>query len=170
VEEGQSASWSADGKWLYYQRKGCIYKTPVDGGSEVTVRCDANIPLPASDGKTLFFSPGLFSNANEISKASPENGTAVPVARYARSRVPLWPTAPVRSPDDRWLAVPLKDGVTTNIWAIPTNGGPFRQITDFGSRATLIARQVSWSADGRTIYAAVVESDADIVLLDGIVP
>jgi Tol biopolymer transport system component len=167
--DGASASWSADGRWLYYQRTSCIYKTPVDGGSEMTVRCDANIPLPASDGKTLFFSPGLFSNANEILKASPENGTAVPVARYARSRVPMWPTAPVRSPDDRWLAVLLKDGATTNIWAIPTGGGPFRQITDFGSRAILIARQVSWSADGRTIYAAVVELDADVVLLDGIV-
>jgi Tol biopolymer transport system component len=76
----------------------------------------------------------------------------------------------VRSPDDRWLAVPLKDGATTNIWAIPTGGGPFRQLTDFGQRAILIARQVSWSADGKTVYAAVAETDSDIVLLDGIVP
>jgi hypothetical protein len=31
----------------------------------------------------------------------------------------------------------------------------------------LIARQVSWSPDGKFVYAAVVETDADIVLLDG---
>jgi hypothetical protein len=45
-----------------------------------------------------------------------------------------------------------------------------RQITDFGRRPVLIARQVSWSPDGRFIYAAVLEQDADILLLEGIVP
>jgi eukaryotic-like serine/threonine-protein kinase len=170
VSRAASASWSGDGRWLYFQRNNCIHKVSVDVEREVAVRCDANVPLPSSDGATLFFAPGLYSNANEIYKATPENGPAIPVARFARSRVPFWPTGPVRSPDDRWLAVPLKDGATTNIWAIPTNGGPFRQLTDFGQRAILIARQVSWSADGKTIYAAVAESDADIVLLDGIVP
>jgi hypothetical protein len=42
--------------------------------------------------------------------------------------------------------------------------------TDFARRAILIARLVSWSPDGRFIYAAVIEQDADVVLLDGIVP
>ena len=72
------------------------------------------------------------------------------------------------SPDDRWLAVPLKDGATTNIWAMPTDGGPMRQIADFGQRTILIARSVSWSSDSRSVYAAVAEMDADIVLLEGI--
>ena len=43
-----------------------------------------------------------------------------------------------------------------------------RQITDFGRRAILIARTVSWSSDSRSVYAAVAEMDADIVLLEGI--
>jgi Tol biopolymer transport system component len=64
--------------------------------------------------------------------------------------------------------VPLKDRGTTNIWAIPTDGGPFRQLTDFGSRATLITRQVSWSPDGEFIYAALLEIDTDVVLLEGL--
>jgi Tol biopolymer transport system component len=64
--------------------------------------------------------------------------------------------------------MPLRDAGTTNIWAFPTNGGPARQLTDFGQRPILIARQVSWSPDGTFIYAAVVETDADIVLLDGV--
>ena len=67
-------------------------------------------------------------------------------------------------------ALPLKDGTTTNIGTRPASGGSFRQITDFGRRAILIARQVSWSPDSRFIYAAVIEQDADVVLLDGIVP
>ena len=91
------------------------------------------------------------------------------VARYAPSRVPLWPTGFALSPDGRWLAVQLKDNGTTNIWAIPTDGGPYRQLTDFGRRPILIARQVSWSRDGKFIFAALAERDADIVLLDGIV-
>jgi hypothetical protein len=31
----------------------------------------------------------------------------------------------------------------------------------------LIARQLSWARDGKSIYAAVVDIDADIMLLDG---
>ena len=90
------------------------------------------------------------------------------VTRYPLSRVPLWPTGFALSPDERWLAVPLRDNGTTNIWVIPTGGGSYRQITDFGRQPTLIGRQVSWSRDGRFIYAAVAESDTDIVLLEGI--
>ena len=115
------------------------------------------------------FSPGSFLNANEIYKANPENGAAVIVAKYARSQVPFWPTGHALSRDGGWIAVPLKDGATTNIWAIPTSGGPFRQLTDFGRRAILIARQASWAPDGKTIYAAVAETNADVVLLDGII-
>jgi Tol biopolymer transport system component len=164
-----SAAWSRDGRWLYYQtQSACLEKIPADGGPAVHVRCDAGVPAPSPDGKTLYYAPRGFMNANEIYKASPENGAAVPLAQYARSRVPLWPTGYALSPDGRWIAVPLKDGATTNIWAIPTSGGSLRQITDFGRRAILIARQVSWAPDGKTIYAAVAETDADIVLLDGL--
>jgi Tol biopolymer transport system component len=172
---GASAAWSEDGRWLYYhtqepgQAHQCVSKVEVDGnGAPVRVRCNAAVPVPASDG-TLYFAPRGFWNANEIYKAKPENAdTPVLVTRYPLSRVPLWPTGFALSPDERWLAVPLRDNGTTNIWAIPTGGGPYRQITDFGRRPTLIARQVSWSKDGRFIYAAVSESDADIVLLEGI--
>jgi Tol biopolymer transport system component len=118
----------------------------------------------------LYFVPRGFWRANEIYKAKPENSaTPTLLTRYPITRVPLWPTGFALSPDERWLAVPLKDNGTTNIWAIPTDGGPYRQITDFGQRPTLIARQVSWSRDGKFIYAAVSDRDADIVLLEGVV-
>jgi Tol biopolymer transport system component len=131
----------------------------------VQVRCGAAVPAPASDG-TLYFAPRAFFNANEIYKAKPENGKAELVARYPASRVPLWPTGFALSPDERWIAVPLKDNGTTNIWTIPVDGGPFRQITDLGG-PTLIGRQVSWSRDGKFIYAAVAAIESDIVLLNG---
>ena len=37
-----------------------------------------------------------------------------------------------------------------------------------GERPTYIARRVSWSADGKAIFAAVGEGDADVVLLRGL--
>jgi hypothetical protein len=58
----------------------------------------------------------------------------------------------------------LTDGFTTNIWALSTSSGEWRQIMDFGNRPTFIARRVSWSLDGRYILAALGEGDADIVL------
>jgi hypothetical protein len=51
---------------------------------------------------------------------------------------------------------------------LPTKSGEWRQLTDFGGRATFIARRVSWSADGRALLAAVGEGDADIMLIDGL--
>ena len=74
------------------------------------------------------------------------------------------------SPDDRWLSMPLMDGATTNIWLLPTSGGSMKQITDFGNRAITIARHAAWSADGRHVYAAVAETETDIVLFEGLTP
>jgi hypothetical protein len=53
---------------------------------------------------------------------------------------------------------------------MPVHGGTMRQITDFGQRSVVIVRRVSWSPDGKCIYAAVADTDADIVMLDGLVP
>ena len=92
------------------------------------------------------------------------------VSRVAPSRNPFVPTSYELSPDGRWLATALRDAGRTNLWANPTAGGPMRQLTDFGLRPTLIARQVTWAPDGASIYAAVVETDADVVLLNGLLP
>ena len=52
--------------------------------------------------------------------------------------------------------------------ALVIDSGEWRQITDFGDRPTFIARRVSWSSDGRSIFAAVGEGDSDVVLLEGL--
>src|SRR6059036_1645958 len=145
----------------------CIERVPTEGGPAVRLRCEAANMAVSSDGSTIDFAPQL-SRPGEIRKAQPENGSSQPFAYVAPSRIPFVPQGYALSPDDHWLAMPLKHAGTTNIWAIPTDGGPMRQFTDFGQRPTLIARQVSWSPDGKFIYAAVVETDADIVLLDGL--
>ena len=45
-----------------------------------------------------------------------------------------------------------------------------RRLTDFGSRRVFISRRVAWSSDNKSVYAAVGDADADVVLLDGLLP
>ncbi len=61
-----------------------------------------------------------------------------------------------------------RDGATTNVWLVPTSGGPMRAVTDFGDRSVFIALWISWAPDSRRVNAAVADTDADIVALNGI--
>ena len=174
---GAAASWSDDGEWIYFitgatltRETECTHKIHVDGGPSVPVRCEAAGLNVTSDGSTAYF----MSNSHrpgEVWKASPLDAkTAEPLITNLALRIPIWPHQYSLSPDDRWLAAPLKDRGTTNVWIISTKDGSLRQITDFQQRATTIGRQVSWSSDNKYIFAALVETDADIVLLDGALP
>ena len=181
IPDGVFTYWSADGRWIYYvvprDKTSCIEKVGVEGGTPVGVRCDdAFSPAIAADGETLYYTTTLKRENGgldlEVRKARPESALSQALARVASSRVPVDPAFfhPILSPDGKWLAVPLMDGATTNLWALPAEGGPMRPLTDFGQRPTLIVRRISWSPDGKYLYAAVAETDADIVLLDGLLP
>ncbi|MBZ5590770.1 MAG: hypothetical protein LAP39_00930 [Acidobacteriia bacterium] len=179
VPRGSSATWSPDGRWLYYSvlRKAafCIEKVPVAGGTPVTVRCENSGPASVAADLTLYYTnqlKGLNGGwDSELRRARPEAAPSQVLARVAGSRVPVDPALcqPVLSPDGKMLVAPLLDGAASNLWAIPAEGGPLRPLTDFGQRPILIARRVSWSPDGKYIYASVAEMDADIVLFDGLV-
>jgi WD40 repeat protein len=148
-------------------------KVPVDGGLAVTVRTERLRSVIGLHGTSLYY---LFERPLvdgtpdfEIRVATPEDAPFRVLARIPASRVPIWQiVSPALSPDGKWLAQALTDGFTTNVWALSTTTGEWRQITDFGERATFIARRVSWSSDGRSILAAVAEGDSDIVLLEGL--
>jgi eukaryotic-like serine/threonine-protein kinase len=175
VKQGLGLAWSPDGKWVYYSDPpaGVLNKIPASGGAAVTVRSETARNVIGVYEDTLYYTVerALVDGRTdfEIRAATPESAPSRQLALIPASRVPPWQIVnPALSPDGRWLALPLTDGFTTNIWALSTESGTWRQVTDFGDRAIFIARRVSWSADGRSIFAAVGEGDADIVLLDGL--
>jgi Tol biopolymer transport system component len=177
---GLGPAWSSDGRWVYYATRAgaaatdvVLKKVPVSGGAAVTVTTERLRNVIGLDRTSLYYSferPLMDGRPEfEIRVATPEDAPFRVLARIPASRVPIWQIVnPVLSPDGKWLAQALTDGFTTNVWALSTTTGEWRQITDFGDRTTFIARRVSWSADGRSILAAVGEGDADIVLLEGL--
>jgi eukaryotic-like serine/threonine-protein kinase len=170
---GGWACWSPDGKWLYVSPPTAngfrIDKVRPDGTDLRPVRPDGRGPAVAADG-TLYYVVALegvngFSDM-EIHVAKPDNGpnkvlTRLPGSRLSSSLL----MQPVLSPDGKLLVVLLMDGPTTNMWTVETDNGNLGRVTDFGHQATFIARRVSWSPDGKSIYAAVGKGEADIVLL-----
>lgn len=174
---GVWACWSGDGQWLYFSAlEGGAYrinKVKIDGGQPVRVRDDNAVGCQStSDGSALYYAKVLAQATGawdfEIRRASPEDGPSAVIGRVAGARVPA--TAinihPMLSPDGRTLALPLIDGSTTNLWALPASGGDWRKLTDF-QRSVIIARRIAWSKDGEHIYASLSEVDSDIVMLAG---
>src|SRR6266446_5749292 len=177
---GLGPAWSENGRWVYYSTWSgvtatdvVLKKVPLDGGSAVTVRTERLRNVIGLHGATLYYvfeRPIVDGTPEfEIRAATPEDGPFRVLARIPASRAPIWQIVnPALSPDGKWMAQALTDGFTTNLWALSTTTGEWRQITDFGQRATFIARRVSWSPDGRFVLAAVAEGDSDIVLLEGL--
>jgi Tol biopolymer transport system component len=175
---GLGVTWSPDSKEIYYVESAAsaMKKVGVSGGEPVTVRAEPVRNLIGVHGATVYYvvERPLMDGRPEIEiRAAPlAGGRARVITTINASQVvlPHGPFNPALSPDGRWLAMPLIDGFTTNVWAVSTEDGRLRQVTNFGDRVVFIARRVSWSSDGRSILAAIGEGDADIVLLDGLIP
>jgi Tol biopolymer transport system component/predicted Ser/Thr protein kinase len=176
---GAWACWSGDGTWLYYSvlENGVyeIRKIRIADSRIVTVRTDNAIGCDlARDGSALYYGKVLTQSTGswdfEIRVASPEDGPSRLLGQVSGSRVPTTAVNfhALLSPDGAWLAMPLLDGATTNLWAISTVTGEWRQLTDFSDRNVMIARRIAWSRDGRHIYASVSDVDSDIVMLAGL--
>jgi Tol biopolymer transport system component len=181
VALGWGPCWMPDGQHLIYttglEGPARLEQIPVEGGAPVVVRTGASTPAVAADGSTLYYVHGVkpellgLLGDIEICCAPAGDGPSRSVGRIAAARVPL--SARLLqlflSPDGEWLATPLVDGATTNVWAFPTAGGPMKPLTDFRKRNNVIARNLSWSADSQSFFAAVAENETDVVLFDGLI-
>lgn len=182
IPRGTWATWSGDSKWLYYSESSPVQATGgfrlmkilAQGGDPLVVRTDNAIgPALAPDGSALYYLVSL-QNLNgsldyELRVARPEDGPSTLLARISGERVPIWQGLhPVISKDGKWLVMPLNDTLGTNIWVASTTDGKLRQITDFGQKRTFIARRISWSSNGKWLFAAVGEGDSNIVQMDGL--
>jgi Tol biopolymer transport system component len=177
VPRGLGVAWSPSGDEIYYveSASSVMKKISVKGGVPVTVRSDLVRNMIGVHESTVYFlvERALMDGRPEfeIRAAALDNGPARVIKTIEASRASSWqaPFNPALSPDGKWLAMPLTDGLTTNIWALSTEDGRWQQVTDFGDRAIFIARRVSWSSDGKSIFAAIGEGDADVVLLSGLI-
>jgi Tol biopolymer transport system component len=176
LAKGLSPAWSDDGPSLYYVETSntSIKRISLAGGEPKVVRGEPARNVIGQHGSTVYFvvDRALEDGRLEFElRAGPVgDGPSRVIKTIPAARVPSWQIVnPSLSPDGRWLAMPLTDGFTTNIWAIATDNGAMTQVTDFGDRPIFITRRVSWSLDGRSILAAIGEGDADVVLLDGLI-
>jgi Tol biopolymer transport system component len=177
LKDAYAPCWSPDGQWVYFTRSSRkLERVEIASGAIATVRSSGAIsPTLSREGGALFFIRPCEAQfgaigESEVCRALPEDGPAQALARIANARVPLAPRLQANvqvSPDGRHLATVLMDGTTANIWLIPTDGSPMYAVTDFGDRSVSISRAISWAPDSQTIYAAVADTDADIVLLEG---
>jgi Tol biopolymer transport system component len=177
VPKGLGVAWSEDSRFLYYVEAAGqpLKRIAVSGGASTVVSQE-----PVRNVIGVHQSMVYFVVARQLTDGRPEyqvralsldTGASKLVTTIPASRVPSWQIVnPSLSPDGKWLAQPLTDGFATNIWAYSIDQARWQQVTDFGDRSVFIARRVSWSADGKSILAAVGEGDADVVLFTGLIP
>ena len=177
LPRGLGVAWSLDSQWLYYAEAAGepMKRIAVTGGAPVSVLNEQIRNVIGQHGSTVYYSVQREltdgRQEHEIRATSSDQAPSRLITRIPASRVPSWQIVnPSLSPDGKWLAQPLTDGFTTNIWAYSIESNRWQPVTDFGDRAVFIARRVSWSADGKSILAAIGEGDADVVLLTGLIP
>jgi serine/threonine protein kinase len=179
VAGGFAACWSPDSRWIYYVpvRPGgelSIERVSVDGGPPQPIRPGPQDNSIAATDTDLFWAVRVTVENTphwEIRRGPIEGGSHQVLGRLAPERLPGSPAfiAGALSPDGRFVAMPLMDGETANVWLMPTDGGEMRPVTDFGDECTLIVRRVSWMPDSGSVVAAVARVNSDVILLDGLI-
>ena len=142
--------WSPDGKWVAYSSlraaNGGIYRKPADGtGSEELLVPDADVTNApddwSRDGKTLFFSPNMFTQKAEGEWAVSLDGDRKP------RRILAHGTQATLSPNQRWLAYSSTESGRTEVYVEAYGGGQGKwQVSPSGGQVP------HWSADGKELY------------------
>jgi serine/threonine protein kinase len=142
--------WSPDGKWVAYSSMravgGGIYRKPADGsGAEELLLPDQAGAVFAPndwsrDGKTLFYSPNIYTQKGEGIWALSLDGERKP------HQILPYGTSATLSPDGRWLAYCSIESGRLEIYVEAYGGGQGKwQVSANGGQAP------HWSADGKEL-------------------
>jgi len=158
-----SPSCSPDGKWVGFgsvkDRQQTIWRVAIEGGEPVRLADTPGIvPMFSPDGANIAF------------------GSETPSGKLVLRIIPIPAGKPMLGVGEGFISyltyhwapnglaldyVDYKDGVK-NIWRLPLDGTPPKQLTHFGSG---IFWDFAWSADGKTLALARGTRTSDVVLI-----
>jgi serine/threonine protein kinase len=156
---------SPDGKTVFYMDMTvpAYMKVSIDGGRPEQVTKDyaefnAGFDV-ARDGKTLALGTYDFkAQRPTLSLASLDSGQILRTFEYD----PRHQGQPRFSPDGKGIVYPVREKGVDNLWLQPLDGGPGRQLTNFGS---LKIYSYQWSPDGKSLALVRGDSPSDLVLI-----
>jgi Tol biopolymer transport system component len=154
---------SPDGKWVYFATRdparyfsGVLWRIPVEGGERNKVTDKGIQPLALSpDGKVL---------AGNIWDDTAHRVRLATISRDGTEALRVFPLGPrtvAWTPDGRLTYVENVRGVG-NVWQLPLDGTPPRQLTRFLTDRVIA---FAWSSDGTKLAAARGKMTSDVVIL-----
>jgi Tol biopolymer transport system component len=170
--ESNWPQFSADSKWIFYQHfesgaPGTVWKVSVEGGSpERIVDGISNHAVPSPDGKWLacWQNNGQQQSRWSLSVISLETGKQLQRFEVPDSVNVQWDTNLRWTPDSRNLVYVDRRGGIENLTAQPLDGGPPRQITNYGDAKIF---SYVWSKDGVLITSRGANT-TDVVLISNV--
>jgi serine/threonine protein kinase len=156
---------SPDSKTVFYtdMTVPAYMKVSIDGGQTERVAKDfaefnAGFDV-ARDGKTVVLGTYDFkAQRPTISLVSLDSGQVLRRFEYDARRQ----GQPRFSPDGKGIVYPVREKGVDNLWLQPLDGGPGRQLTNFGS---LKIYSYQWSPDGKSLALVRGDSPSDLVLI-----
>lgn len=159
--------FSPDGRWVacIFMQSGKLnlWKVPVDGSIPMQLtETFANAPAVSSDGKLIayLYYDEQAEKKTKVAIIPSEGGAPVKILDYTPAPPPnqglQW------TPDDS--SIIYQDGRQggANLWRLPLNGGPARQLTDFKSEQIW---NFYFTRDGRQLVCARGTTTSDVVMI-----
>jgi Tol biopolymer transport system component len=154
---------SPDGKWVYFATRdreryfrAVLWRIPAGGGERSEVTGNGIQPLALSpDGKVL--AGNIWDDAARRMRLA-----TMPLDRPEAVRMfPLGPRTVAWTPDGRLTYVENVRGIG-NVWELPLDGTPPRQLTRFLTDRVIA---FAWSPDGTKLAAARGKLTSDVVMI-----
>jgi Tol biopolymer transport system component len=162
----QNPICSPDGQWVAFetlnQAGNVVKKVLIDGGPETDVSGGfGQAPAVSPDGKMIAFQrqEGSGAGARALWVVVPSGGGA---PLYTLKADPRSDFRLRFTPDSKSLAYIIEEHGVANLWALPLQGGPPKQLTDFKSDSIF---DFAWSRDGKSLALSRGRISRDVVLL-----